>query len=263
MRHARCERRLSEYADETLPPHLRAGVEAHLTRCSACREELAALRGTVQLLSALGSPEEPPPQLGNRVMARIAAGEADPGWWGRWGGRWQRWMDSTAGPPLLTAAVGLTLLVLVQAVEVQVTLPGLAPGSAGLASASADRAAPESVAAAAAAPAAAAPLAARRRGVAGIPGMPPLAACLRGGAPDCARWHAWHVGLGMREPSVFLREVENVPDRARERWLAELSRFAAHQGSASVLAARLRESGDPRAQGLAARFERTAAAPRR
>jgi hypothetical protein len=80
----------------------------------------------------------------------------------------------------------------------------------------------------------------------------------RPSAPECARWNAWWVGLGMRDPRHFLREVEAVPAPSRARWLGELSRFAAHSGSAEVLAARLRESGDPGARRVATHFERTA-----
>lgn len=274
MRHASCARRLSQFADDTLPSDIRTRMEAHLESCTDCRDELSGLRSTIDLLGALATSVELPREFRGQVMARIDAGEADPSVLGRLGGVWCRWMDSSVGPPLLTAALGMSLLLLVQGVEIEVTLPGF------LAANSAQDAQPlggegsslvqvpgsgiqlaESATRSAAAPAAGPPAAHRRRVV--IPAMPPFAACLRGTEAGCGRWYAWHVGLGMREPIVFLREVENVPDRARERWLAELSRFAAHSGKASVLAARLRESGDPRAQGIAAHFEQIATAPSR
>ncbi|MCP5058290.1 MAG: zf-HC2 domain-containing protein [bacterium] len=262
MRHASCARRLSQYADGTLSPEICLRMDAHLATCSECRAEFSELRGTIDLLGTLSSSSASaglPSDFGEQVMARISAGEADPGVLGRFGDQWRRWMDSSMGPPLVTAAFGLTLLVLVQGVEVEVSLPGFgSAASAGAATLSLETAASDRPTASPAA----SPLAVRRR-IVPIPAMPPLAACLRGAESGCGRWHAWHVGLGMREPRVFLREVENVPDRARERWLAELSRFAAHSGTASVLAARLRESGDPRAHGVATHFEQVAAIPRR
>ena len=259
MRHASCARRLSQYADDALPPNVRTRMDAHLASCPACRAELSGLRSTIHLLGELARSSEPSPEFKAQVMARIAAGEADPGVIGRVGARWHRWMDSSIGPPLLTAAFGMTLLLLVQGVQVEVSLPGFMAAISAPDAPQVGRAASPTGAVAAQV---SSPLATRRRGVA-IPAMPPLAACLHGTESGCGRWYAWHVGLGMREPSVFLREVENVPDPARERWLAELSRFAAHSGKASVLAARLRESGDPRAQGVAAHFERIAVAPTR
>ncbi|MBW2242442.1 MAG: zf-HC2 domain-containing protein [Deltaproteobacteria bacterium] len=262
MRHASCARRLSQYADGTLPQEVFIRMDAHLATCPECRTELSQLRSTIDLLGSLASSSASaglPTDFGEQVMARISAGEADPGVIGRFGDQWRRWMESSVGPPLLTAAFGLTLLVLVQGVEVEVSLPGFASSaSAGATSIPLETA----VSSRPDVSPAASPLAARRRIVA-LPAMPPLAACLRGAESGCGRWHAWHVGLGMREPRVFLREVENVPDRARERWLDELSRFAAHSGTASVLAARLRESGDPRAHGVATHFEQVAAIPRR
>ncbi|MEN8161720.1 MAG: Druantia anti-phage system protein DruA, partial [Myxococcota bacterium] len=42
---------------------------------------------------------------------------------------------------------------------------------------------------------------------------------------------------------------------ARERWIGELSRFAAEAGSAPSVAERLRASDDPRAWQMAPRFE--------
>ncbi|MCP5070515.1 MAG: hypothetical protein GY946_28450 [bacterium] len=263
MRHASCARRLSQYADDTLPPEVRARMESHLEACPKCRMELSELRSTIDLLGTLStSSADLPPDFGEQVMTRISAGEADPGVFGRFGEQWRRWMDSSMGPPLLTAAFGLTLLILVQGVEVEVTLPGFGAAGSDAGAPLSPETTPMSSAGPALARSVAAPLAVRRR-ITTIPAMPPLAACLRGAESGCGRWHAWHVGLGMREPQVFLREVENVPDRARERWLAELSRFAAHSGTASVLAARLRESGDPRARGVAPHFEQVAAVPSR
>jgi hypothetical protein len=233
-------------------------MDAHLGRCAPCREELAALRRTVHLLGTLTQGDEPPPALGDRILARIADGEADPSWLARLSDGWRGFMESSWGAPLATATVGLSLLAVVQGVEIQVTIPGFGSPAAEAAPALAG-----SQPDLAAVPSSRGPLATRRRAEP-LPVMPPRTACLGNpAAPECARWNAWLVGLGLREPADFLREVELVPARSRARWLGELSRFAAHSGSASVLAARLRASGDPRASGVAAHFERTAASPGR
>jgi hypothetical protein len=67
----------SEYVEGTLPDALRQAVRAHADTCSACREDLAALRTLWKRLDAV--PEvEPPPFLHENVMAAVAQ-EA----WGR------------------------------------------------------------------------------------------------------------------------------------------------------------------------------------
>ena len=53
----------------------------------------------------------------------------------------------------------------------------------------------------------------------------------------------------------FLERVEAVPSTQRERWIGELSRYAAEAGSASSVAQRLRASDDPRAWQMATAFE--------
>lgn len=47
--------------------------EAHLGGCVACREEVEALRGAVDLLPAAATPVEPPPELRGRIMAVVNA----------------------------------------------------------------------------------------------------------------------------------------------------------------------------------------------
>ena len=260
MRHARCARLLSEYVDETLDPTTTRAVEAHLAACAECRHEAEALRSMVHLLGDLSYGVEVPGSLADRVLARVREGEADPRLWDRIRMAVQGTLDSSWGPPLATAALGMGLLVIVQGVEIEISIPGFGTGPVVEA---AEATTPSAVAEAGApvlAPvqAARAPLASRRRHET-LPVMPPISTCMgRPAAPECARWNAWWVGLGMRDPRHFLREVEAVPAPSRARWLGELSRFAAHSGSAEVLAARLRESGDPGARRVATHFERTA-----
>ena len=256
MRHASCARRLSQYVDDTLDPGVRRAMDKHIAHCSECHDEVVSLRETVHLLHCLAADSEPPADFSARLMARIEQGEADPSRLDRWLAGLRSGLDSSWGPPLATATFGMVLFVLVQGVEIQVTLPGFG-GQDVPAASEPVRVASEPVLVPI--EPARGPLASRRR-PAVLPVMPPFSACVgRPTDPDCARWNMWLVGLGMREPKDFLREVDLVPAGSRARWLGELSRFAAHSGSAAVLATRLRETGDPRARGVAVHFERTAA----
>ncbi len=257
MRHAKCARHLSQYVDDTLDSRTRRAMEDHIAGCTPCRDELGELRRTVHLLGTLAGRGDPLPPIGDRVLARIQDGEGRPSFWGRIAGGWQRGLDSAWGPPLATAAVGLALLVVVQGVEIEVTVPGLRSDSSELRVARA----PSSRVPVPVAPAVG-PLASRRRNEA-EPVTPVFSTCVqRASAPECAPWNAWLVGLGMREPENFLREVEAVPMLSRNRWLGELSRFAASSGSGTVLATKLRQSGDPLAETVASHFERPGSAPR-
>lgn len=290
MRHARLRARLGPYLEGELDRRGAARVEAHLETCARCRDELAALRRTVELLHAL-PPAQAPAGLAERILAQVEA--APPGGFGAWLTRHAGALS--AAVPLAVGAVGV-LLVLPR-LELTVRLgPGLqasppavsesdAPASAPSAESGSAASAPaptapatrvRSVAAAAGAaapdatassPSESPPSAPRAAAFAGSPSpLPPRASCARGeGAPssECARWHAWMVGLAMRDPAVFLSEMEALPSEAQERWIRELSSFAADAGAASVLATQLRASGDPRAARIAPRFERVNALPRR
>jgi len=70
----RCEdtqTRLQEYLDGALSPGQAQAVEAHLTRCAACREELALLRQVDEALAAWPVLAEPA-DFTVRVMAQAA-----------------------------------------------------------------------------------------------------------------------------------------------------------------------------------------------
>lgn len=260
MRHRRLQDRLGPYLEGDLTPGARRRLEAHLEHCAACRAELDALRRTVALLRELPA-EAPPPGLAERVVARVqdAPHPGLGGWLARHAG-----LVTTAVP----LAAGLVLaVVLLPRLQVTVRLgPGLrAPGPA-----AADAAPPAP--APTTSPVRVATPSAERRAVArgpaafaasAAPGapLPPRAACVgeHADVPGCARWHAWMVGLAMRDPAVFAAEVERLPSEHQERWMRDLSSFAADAGAASVLATQLRASGDPRAARLAPRFERVAA----
>jgi putative zinc finger protein len=69
---------LGAYALGHLEGDERAGLEAHLEGCVSCREELAALAPVAQMLphadpARFGPAPQPPPELGQRIAATIAA----------------------------------------------------------------------------------------------------------------------------------------------------------------------------------------------
>jgi hypothetical protein len=69
---------LGAYALGHLPDEERAGVEAHLEGCAACRAEAEALISVARLLphadpAQFGPAPQPPPELGKRIAAAIGA----------------------------------------------------------------------------------------------------------------------------------------------------------------------------------------------
>jgi hypothetical protein len=67
---------LAAYASDALDPEHQRAVDAHVAQCSACRVELAAHRET---LASLAHPEDPPPEVWQRITAAIGApGVSDP-----------------------------------------------------------------------------------------------------------------------------------------------------------------------------------------
>lgn len=68
---------LGAYALGHLPDEERAGLEAHLEGCAACRAEAESLRAVSRLLphadpARFGPAPQPPPELGRRIAATIA-----------------------------------------------------------------------------------------------------------------------------------------------------------------------------------------------
>ncbi len=69
---------LGAYALGRLSAEERAGIEAHLEGCAACRAELSALAAVARLLphadpEHFGPAPQPPPELGRRIAATIGA----------------------------------------------------------------------------------------------------------------------------------------------------------------------------------------------
>jgi hypothetical protein len=244
---------LSEYLDGTLRGRSAKRVETHLAACGRCQQELAELRRTTELLSRLRGGEAAP-DLSPAILERIRAGEGDASVVDRLRAAASRIWSGAWGAPLATAAVGLVVLAILPRIEIEVSIPG-------------GVAAPElakPVARAPAPPRAPAPaLAARRVQELLRPNLPEA-----GRAPSvsvdcwerpsfeaCQEQRRFFMELALRDTPAFLERVEAVPSTQRERWIGELSRFAAEAGSATSVAERLRASSDPRAWQMATRFE--------
>jgi anti-sigma-K factor RskA len=66
------------YALDALDPQEAQQFEAHLATCAACREELVRYQQVVVGLASTVTPEEPPPSLRARTLARAFAGSQVP-----------------------------------------------------------------------------------------------------------------------------------------------------------------------------------------
>ncbi len=90
---------LAEYLEDSLRPRRRRQVAGHLSDCAACREELAALQRTGELLA--GAPQQTPPaDLWERVAADLEHAPAPArAWWPK-----LAWAGSAA------VVIGLTVL---------------------------------------------------------------------------------------------------------------------------------------------------------
>lgn len=252
MRHERAARHLSEYLDGTLRGGSAKRVERHLAACSGCQTELAELRRTTELLHSLRGADDAP-DLSAAVLERIRAGEADPSALERLRSAAARFFSGAWGAPLATAAVGLAVLAIVPRVEIEVSIPGVARHEVA-----------KPVARAPASQRPPAPALAARRVHEPLlpsvpaPGRPPSASVDCWEQPSfeaCQEQRRFFMELALHDTPAFLERVEAVPSTQRERWLGELSRFAAEAGSATSVAQRLRASDDPRAWQMAPRFE--------
>ncbi len=258
MDHEELRERLSAYLEADLDPNERARIEEHLDGCPDCRREYRELRHTVDLLRGLPAPDSPP-DLADRVIARLRAGEGRPGLVARC----QAWVEGVAGvlwsTPVAAVAVVLTALVIVRGLGVPLEIPGWSHSEA-----------VPPIEIAAEGPARPPARGDRPLGTSAEPNpaevVAPLLACRRAGGParrevgrgdPCEHWDSWMVGLGMRDAPAFVVEVEAVPASARERVLGRIGDFAVRSGSAPLLAGTLRSAGDPRAAKLANRIERT------
>jgi len=104
---------LGAYALGHLEGDERAGLEAHLDGCAGCREELAALAPVARMLphadpARFGPAPQPPPELGQRISATIAAEKR-----GMETRRRRRLLGGFAGGGVAAAAVAAVLLLFV------------------------------------------------------------------------------------------------------------------------------------------------------
>jgi anti-sigma factor RsiW len=79
---------LADLVDGTLGADARARVEAHLSACATCREDVAAASGGREALRGLGA-VPPPADLGDRIAAAAGGGgdtATGPPRWYRWAG---------------------------------------------------------------------------------------------------------------------------------------------------------------------------------
>lgn len=67
---------LQDYREELLSPERHGEIRAHLRECSACREDLAAIRDLMDDLAALPVEAEPSRDLWPQIQWRIGAGSA-------------------------------------------------------------------------------------------------------------------------------------------------------------------------------------------
>jgi len=257
--------RLDAYLNGDLPREERLRFEQQLSESPELRVELAELRRLLDLLHAM--PEElPPPFLADRVLGRIAAGEARPIRLLAWAERARHMLGTPWSVPVVAALAGLLVFALVQNVEVQIKLPfsTVAPGPE-----SPLQAAPRTLTESALPQRT--PVSARGTGsaVALAPeeaaGSSPAEAAEgpqrfacggeEAGSPACGRWRSWMLGLALRDPTAFARELANVPPARRASSLLELSRLAGATGTSRDLAEQLRGSDDPRANSLAPHFD--------
>jgi hypothetical protein len=263
MRHEQYRERLSAHLAGDLAASERIRVEGHIADCPDCRREYHELRHTVHLLRGLPAPE-PPPDLAERVIARLRAGEGRPGLFARFQGRILRFLETPWAVPVGAIGVALGLVGIVLGVDVSLQLPAWmgvedGPRLEVVAESPLPTLRPREptnrlFAVSDASEAGAA--------------ISPMVVCLRGGGPTrapagpgdpCEHWDSWMVDLGTRDAAAFVVEVESVPAPERGRVLGRIRDFATRSGSAPLLAGTLRSDGDPRAAKLANRIERTGA----
>jgi len=108
-------RRLVDYADEVLPRGQQQRVEAHLSLCSACGEEVAALREVSAVLHAAAVPDrgdefwrQQREAIGSAIRnARVPSASWWSTWWSHesWRLEWWRYPLAAAASVLIALAV--------------------------------------------------------------------------------------------------------------------------------------------------------------
>jgi anti-sigma factor RsiW len=227
MTHGEVRVQLGDYVEGDLPLARRALVDAHLDACDECAAILGQLRRTVDALHSLGAPE-PPPGIAAAVLARIAAGEGQPGALARLAARipWNvRTRLSTPAVVLVAAAVLFLWL-----------RPASEQGRPG-----------------AALPSARTTLKEGRPLGASVPPDPIPAEAVAGPiVPSEA------LARALQDPAAILRATETLGAEAQQAWLAALLQQAGSRSEVLALAQALRALPDPRSAALAEGVERLA-----
>jgi hypothetical protein len=233
--HSEVRALFNDYLEGDLDRAERARVEAHLPECRSCSEELRELRETVSLLRGL--PEsEPPSDLAETVMARVAAGEGqDP-----IALRAFRRLSEPRYMPLAAALTGIAIFFGLQAVPLGGRAPAeRAPGGVVLR-------VPD------AAPVAELPRSPAIR----VPEVPSgVGSAFAGANPGLLLPDLDHALQLLRtDPAALLDQLQTFSEGERERSYQQLVERARHRGDAAEYASRLRTSRHRLAPGLAARF---------
>jgi hypothetical protein len=224
MTHKEVRADLCDYLEGDLPLPRRALVDAHLDSCPPCATHLRTLRGTIDALHALDAPE-PEPGLAERVLARIEAGEGQPGALVRLLDRIPWPVRARLGTPavLLVAAAVLFLWLRPASEEPAATL-GLHPQQR------LDPAKPIG---------------------ASVPPDPESSANSSG--PAAARQR---LERALRDPTSVLRATEALGPNERDAWFVGLVRGSSSEAEREALARALRALPDPRGAVVAAALER-------
>lgn len=235
MNHSEVRALLGDYLEGDLELAELARVEAHLPDCRSCSEELRELRATISLLRGLPE-QEPPPDLVEAVMARLAAGE------GRApiALRAFRRMAEPRFLPLAAAVAGLAFFAGLQVVPLGEGAPS-SPATGGVA--------------------------VRAPRVGPIAELPASSGMLAAEAPSGVGSAFAGAGPGLlvpdldgalqllrSDPVALLDRLEAVSESERERSYQRLVERARRRGEAAEYASRLRASQHRLAAGLAARF---------
>jgi len=255
MNHPEVRKRMGAYLQGDLDLAQRALFDAHLDGCEACARELRALRRTVDVLHDLPAPE-PPPNLADRIVARIEEGEGRPRWWDGPVAFWNLIDPARYLPPLAAAAL-TSAAVIVGVRDFGWEIPGMrAPQVEGLAESLVRDTPPDlrmqpRMRREAVAEEPERGRAYRAGGLAGASAVPSEAP--RAEAEAEARDPELFL-----DPQLFLEQFRAVRADAQDDWLARMAARAARRSQVEAMARRLREDAGPEGRAVADRFEAVA-----
>ncbi len=103
-----CRNKLLEYLDRDLAGDVRTELEAHLTECAGCREELQSLQETLALVARMPAPE-PSETFWQQYLRELRQNVATP----TWSSRIRDWFASLTVRPIPAMATAIALVVAV------------------------------------------------------------------------------------------------------------------------------------------------------